>query len=304
MSAILAFYVSTLLLLAPLLACVGVGTYWGKRSLPFSPNFLSMLVTSVSTPALVFHTLTSTELENQVLMEIGSVTALALFLSAVLCALALRISGLPVRALVQTAAFPNAGNMGLPLAYLAFGAQGFSAAIVFFAICAFVQNTIAVRLLPGAGVKGAWKAPVLVASVAAVACRVLDLSVPQWIMESAQLLGSLTVPLMLISLGYALSSIPAKGLRSGATVATLRLVIGALAGFSAGWVLGLDAGMRGLITLQMTMPCAVMSYIFATRYTDQGDVSAGAVLLSTVGFIALSPLILAMVGAPLPGATP
>src|SRR5690606_6422756 len=109
---------------------------------------------------------------------------------------------------------------------------------------------------------------------------------------------------MLISLGYALSSIPARGLQSGAKVATLRLSIGALAGFLAAWMLGLDADMRGLIILQMTMPCAVMSYIFATRYTDQGDVSAGAVLLSTVGFIVLSPLILAMVGAPLPSAAP
>lgn len=304
MSAILAFYVSTLLLLAPLLACVGVGAYWGKRDLPFSPNFLSLLVTTVSTPSLVFHTLTSTQLENQVLMEIGTVTVLALFLSAVLCALALRILGLPVRALMQTAAFPNAGNMGLPLAHLAFGAQGFSAAVVFFAVCAFVQNTIAVRLLPGAGLKGAWKAPVLVASVAAVACRLLDVPVPQWVMESVQLLGSLTVPLMLISLGYALSSIPARGLQSGATIAAMRLAIGAFAGFSAAWLMGLNADMRGLITLQMTMPCAVMSYIFATRYTDQGEVSAGAVLLSTVAFIILSPAILAMVGAPLSAATP
>src|SRR5690606_4138917 len=158
--------------------------------------------------------------------------------------------------------------------------------------------------LPGAGIKGAWKAPVLVASVAAVLCRAFSLPVPQWVMESVQLLGSLTVPLMLISLGYALSSIPARGLKSGGMVATLRLVIGALAGFSAAGMLGLGGDMRGLLVLQMTMPCGVRSYIFATRYTDQGDVSAGAVLLSRLGFIVLSPLILAMVGAPLSGATP
>src|SRR5690606_12595764 len=119
-----------------------------------------------------------------------------------------------------------------------------------------------------------------------------------------QLLGSLPVPLMLMSLGYALSSIPVRGLQSGATIAVMRLAIGAFAGFSAAWLMGLSADMRGLITLQMTMPCAVMSYIFATRYTDQGDVSAGAVLLSTVAFIILSPAILAMVGAPLSAATP
>ena len=111
-----AFYLSTLVLLAPLMTCVGVGIYWGKRDLPFSPNFLALLVTSVSTPALVFYTLVSTELDNDVLLEIGLVTALCLFVSALLCAAALRALGLPVRALMQTAAFPNAGNLGLPLA--------------------------------------------------------------------------------------------------------------------------------------------------------------------------------------------
>lgn len=295
------FYVSTLTLLAPMLSCVGVGVYWGRKQLPFSANFLALLVTSISTPALVFHTLVTTELNNAQLAEIGLYTVLMLAVACVLCALSLKLLGLPVRALMQTAAFPNSGNLGLPISMLAFGAQGFSAAIVFFAVCAFIQNTIGVRTLPNAGVKGAWRSPVLVASLAAVAARMSGFDLPHWVVESARLLGSVTVPLMLISLGYALSSIPMSGMRTGSVVGGLRLILGPLSAWLVGWALNLSDEMRGVLMLQMAMPCAVLSYMFATRYTDQGEVSAGAVLVSTVGFVLLAPVILIMVGASIPG---
>lgn len=301
MPALFAFYLSTLVLLAPMLTCVGVGLYWGKRQLPFSANFLALLVTSVSTPALVFHTLVTTELDNAVLLELGGLSVLVLFVCAVVCGIALYLLRLPVRALLQTAAFPNSGNLGLPMSMLAFGPDGFSAAIVFFAVCAFVQNTIGVRTLPGAGAAGAWRSPVLIASVLAVLVRVFDASLPGWALESVQLLGSLTVPLMLISLGYALSSIPMSGMRTGSVVAMLRLVLGFATTWAVTWALGLSATLQGVVVLQMTMPCAVLSYMFATRYTDKGEISAGAVLVSTVAFLLLSPLILVLVGAPISG---
>src|SRR5690606_37883877 len=112
---------------------------------------------------------------------------------------------------------------------LAFGEVGFSAAIIFFAVAAFLQNTVGLRKLPGAGALGAWKSPVLVASLAAVGCRVLGVPLPHWLLDSVSLLGSLTVPLMLISLGYSLASIPASGLRTGSVLAVLRLTIGPVA---------------------------------------------------------------------------
>src|SRR5690606_18841589 len=100
-----------------------------------------------------------------------------------------RALGLPVRALMQTAAFPNAGNLGLPLAQLAFGQAGLSAAVVFFAVCSFTQNTIGIRTLPGAATGGAWRSPVLVAALAAVLCRALAIPLPHWVLDSAKLVG-------------------------------------------------------------------------------------------------------------------
>lgn len=292
MPSLITFYLSTLALLAPLITCAGVGLYWGKRQLPFSANFLALLVTSVSTPSLVFSTLYSTSLDNRTLLDIAIAVTLALLLAMLLCALALKLLGLPLRALLQTATFPNAGNLGLPLSLLAFGEAGFSAAVAFFAISSFMQNTLGVRTLPDGRQAASWRSPIVVASFTAVACRLLDLSLPEWLLESTRLLGTLTVPLMLVSLGYALSSIPASGLRGGSVVAALRLVIGLASGWAVTWLLGLSPLLSGVVILQMTMPCAVLSYMYASRYTNKAEISAGAVLVSTVAFLLLSPFLL------------
>src|SRR5690606_41570905 len=102
-------------------------------------------------------------------------------------------------------------------------------------------------------------------------------------------------------LGYALASIPASGIRAGSLIGGMRLAIGAASAWLVTTLLGLSDDLQGLFILQMTMPCAVMSYMYATRYTDKGETSAVAVLGSTAAFFALSPVIMAAEGAPIPG---
>ena len=65
MAAIALFYFSTLVLMLPLLSCVGIGALWAKRDLPFGGSFITTLVTSVTTPALVFHTFVTTHLDDR-----------------------------------------------------------------------------------------------------------------------------------------------------------------------------------------------------------------------------------------------
>ncbi|WP_454672957.1 AEC family transporter [Achromobacter pestifer] len=292
MLAIAQFYLSAIVLMLPLLTCVGIGVFWGKRDIPFGGTFITTLVTSVTTPALVFHTFVTTHLDDRALADVAVATLLALLLCAVVGALLLKVWKLPVRTLLPTAFLPNAGNLGLPISQLAFGDAGLSVAVAFFAVNSFVMHTIAVRLLPGVNTKGSWKSPILLASVVAVALRMLHIPVPDWLIETARMLGAVTVPLMLLSLGHALALIPSNGLRDGAKVGAIRLGVGLAAGLVVVWVLDLEPVLAGALTLQMAMPCAVVSYMYAKRYTPLGDTAAGAVLVSTVVFLLLAPLML------------
>ena len=292
MLAITQFYLSAIVLMLPLLFCVGIGVFWGKRDIPFGGAFITTLVTSVTTPALVFHTFVTTQLDDRALADVAAATLLALLLCALVAALLLKVCKLPVRTLLPTAFLPNAGNLGLPISQLAFGDAGLSVAVAFFAVNSFVMHTIAVRLLPGVNTKGSWKSPILLASVVAVGLRMLHIPVPEWLIETARMLGAVTVPLMLLSLGHALALIPSNGLRDGAKVGTIRLGVGLAAGLAVVWALDLEPVLAGALTLQMAMPCAVVSYMYAKRYTPLGDTAAGAVLVSTVVFLLLAPLML------------
>jgi predicted permease len=292
MLAIAQFDLSAIVLMLPLLSCVGIGLFWGKRDLPFGGNFITTLVTSVTTPALVFHTFVTTHLDDRALADVAAATLIALLLCALISAALLKAWKLPVLSLLPTAFLPNAGNLGLPISPLAFGDAGLSVAVAFFAVNSFVMHTIAVRMLPGVNTKGSWKSPILLASVVAVALRLLHVPVPAWIIETARMLGAVTVPLMLLSLGHALALIPSNGVRDGAKVAAIRLVVGLGTGLAVVWALNLEPVLAGALTLQMAMPCAVVSYMYARRYTPLGDTAAGAVLVSTVVFLLLAPLML------------
>ena len=292
MMAFFGLYSSAFAMLAPLIGIVGIGVVWAKRDYPFAGSFITVLVTSVTTPALVFHTLVTTDLPSETLLLIVGSTVGALALGAAISVLILKCLGMPVRKLLLLAAFPNAGNLGLPLTQMVFGDEGLSASIAFFAVSSFLMHTLGVRSLPGAHAAGAWKSPILLACLAAALVRLTGVDVPVWLLDMTRILGAVTVPLMLISLGHALALIPTNSLRTGAVVGTIRLSVGLFVGYVMVAFLPLSPQLNGALAMQMTMPCAVVSYMYIRRYTDQHEVAAGAVMVSTVLYVVLLPFLI------------
>lgn len=205
---------------------------------------------------------------------------------------------LPVRTLTAAATFPNAGNLGLPVAYLVFGEVGMAVAITFFAVNSVVQHTLGVWFTSRGGAQGQrWPKGVAIACVLALAARATEMPIPQPVLESARLIGSLAVPLMLLSLGHALATVSRRGLGRGAVLGTIRLLAGLLGGAAVINLLGLPPLTAAVVALQLVMPVAVVSAIYVQRFSSEGDVAAGAVLVSTVVFLALCPLLIALAGS-------
>lgn len=293
-------YLAVGTMLMPVFVCIAVGIGWGHRKLAYPGMFVSTLVTMVATPALVFHTLVTTRLAPGTVVSVALAAVLGIALMGVLSAIVLRIAGFPVRTLIPTATFPNAGNLGLPLSQLAFGDAGLSVAVAFFSVTSFLQHTVGVYLLTAhKGGKSGLISPVVLAAVSAVILRVADLPVPGWIIESTRMLGSLTIPLMLISLGYTLATISFSSIREGFMLGMIRLGVGVVGGTAVVKLLGLPPEVAGVTLFQMMMPVAVINYMYAQRYTDHGDTTAGSVVASTACFLLLCPLALWYAGAPL-----
>ncbi len=171
---------------------------------------------------------------------------------------------------------------------------GLAVAVIFFACCTLLQHTVGVWMLSRGSdsVSASWPRGVAIACLAAVALRAGDVAMPEPVLASARLVGSLTVPLMLLSLGHALVTVSHAGIRRGSLLGAIRLASGAAAGWVVGRLLGLPPLVAGVIALQLVMPVAIVNYLYAERFTRHGDIAAGAVLSSTVVFVVLSPLLL------------
>lgn len=293
----LGVYLRLATLLLPVICCAAVGAAWAVRKKAYPAQFVATLATVVSTPALVFYTLVTTRLNDAQLLEAGGASLLGLAAAALLSSVALRSMKMPVATLAPAATFPNAGNLGLPIAQFAFGDTGFAVAIAFFAINSVVQHTLGVWVT-SRGVDHAprWPKGVIVACLLAVAFRTFGVALPGPVIESARLVGSLAVPLMLLSLGHALASVSRAGIRQGALLGAIRLVAGVLAGALVVHALHLPPLVAGVLTLQLAMPVAVVSSIYVQRFSSHGDVAAGAVLVSTAAFVVLCPLLIWFAG--------
>ncbi len=297
----LSAYVQLLALLTPVIACAGIGAVWAAKKIDYPSRFVSVLVTSVATPCLVFSTLVTTRLDNAVLLQVSGTALAALITMGLVAAVLLRACKLSLRGFLPAAVFPNAGNLGLPLSQLTFGDDGLAVAVTIFAVFSLVQHTLGVAYLAWVNPKkeGAIRTfpyGATVVAVLAVCVRVFEWQVPVAILKSAQLVGSLSIPLMLISLGHALMTVSHRGVKEGAWLAGVRLSVGLLASAALVSMLDLPPMVNSVLVLMMGMPVAVVSFMYADRLTHHGETVAGAVLVSTLVFVVLSPLLMGWAG--------
>lgn len=205
----------------------------------------------------------------------------------------LRVAGLSQRSFLPALIFPNSGNMGLPLCYLAFGDVGLAMAIGVFTVYCAAQFTLGISIASGqVSLPALARVPLLYAVPLALAFLLSGTTPPAWINATTRLLGDLTIPMMLITLGVSLASLRVSRLPRSLALAATRLVMGFVVGLSVATVLGLDGVARGVLIVQATMPVAVFNYLFAERYRTAPAEVAGMVVLSTVMSFATLPLLL------------
>ncbi|WP_020593754.1 AEC family transporter [Kiloniella laminariae] len=280
-------------IIAPVLICIAIGFIWAKAGRKFDTPMVTFLVTYFSTPALVFYTLSTVDLSLDALFAMGGAAVAANILFAVLGAACLSIAGLSQRTFLQSLTWPNVGNIGLPLCLLAFGEEGLALAIGFFAVYVVIQLTIGVAFVSGQfTAKSLISMPIIPATVIAMVILVWGISVPQWILSTTKLIGDLTIPLMLITLGVSLASLKVVNVTRSIWLALFRLGIGFAVGLAVSWGLDLEGVARGVVILQCALPVAVFCYLFAQLYNRQPEEVASLVVISTTLSIASLPVLM------------
>ncbi len=280
-------------IVAPVFICAGIGFAWDKFGPRYDVELVTSLVTTVGAPCLVFHTLANLQVDRTAFATIVGAAVAALIVSMAAGALVLKLARLPQRSFLPAMVFPNVGNIGVPLNYLAFGDLGLALAIGVFTVYVVGQFTFGVAIASGTvSLKALARLPLLYALAAALVFMITGTVPPEWVNATTDLLGGLTIPLMLITLGISLARLKVASVPRSLGLSVLRLVMGFAIGIALATALGLEGAERGVLIIQMSMPVAVFNYLFAQRYNTAPEEVAGMVVISTALSFASLPLLL------------
>jgi len=280
-------------ILAPVFISVCIGFFWARSGKPYDTGLITSIVTYFGTPCLLFYSLSAVELHPQALFAMGLAAISANIAFILIGGLILAVFHLPQRTYLQALSFPNIGNVGLPLCYLAFGKEGLTLGITFFAIYVVFQMTIGVAFVSGSfSPKALFKMPIIPATILAAFFLFTGTRVPEWLYNTTKLIGDLTIPLMLFTLGVSLSRLKVQRLNIPIYLSLLRLGMGFGVGVTLVSLMNLSGPAAGVVVLECSMPAAVFCYLFAQKYDQQPEEVAGLVIISTIFGFFLMPVLL------------
>lgn len=281
--------------IAPVFLIAALGYGWARLGLPFEPKMLTPLIMYVGAPSLILSTLTRLKVSAAAFGEVAGAAALAVLLFLVIGWAVLRAFDLPIRTYLPGLTLPNVGNMGLPLCLLSFGEVGLGYGIAIFTVLALAQFTVGVAINSGTfNPLSLVRTPLIWAVAVALVLMSTETSPPAFIQSTLNVLGGMTIPLMLMALGVSLSTLKVSSVWRSVLLGAFRIVMGFSVGLALVALFGLEGAARGAVIIQCSMPVAVFNFLFAAHYDNRPEEVAGLVVISVAQSFLTLPLVVAV----------
>jgi predicted permease len=277
-------------IILPVFSIIALGWLYARRAKPDMAvvNRISM---NLLAPALVFSALASKDFDlaaNRWLI-VGSVGVV--LGSGLLAWPFARLMRLSPRTFVPPMMFNNCGNMGLPLAVLAYGNAGFSPMVALFTISNLLHFTLGVWIIDHHAKFGTLlRNPIVVATVLGFAFAVVHPPLPDWLAVAIKLVGDALIPMMLLSLGVRLCEAAFGDWHVGLVGALVCPLTGIAIAALLASVLDLDATQQGLLILFGSLPPAVLNFMVAEQFRQEPGKVASIVLIGNLLSVVFVPV--------------
>ncbi len=282
-------------IVAPVFLLAAIGYVWVRGlGWNYDVEFVTRLSMTLAIPCLIFMALMRSEVDPAVLRDTVLATIVAYGAVALVSWALVALAGFDMATYWAPMTFGNTGNIGLPVALFAFGQAGFDFAVVIFAVMAIMSFTFGVWVVAGGGSPvTALKEPLVWGAVLGIVFMLTGWTVPDWMGNTLDMIGQIAIPLMLVTLGVAISRLQPRSLGRAVWMSALKLVICVSVPLGVGLWFGLPRLALGVLVLQVATPVAVTSYMLATKYRAKADEVAGLVMVSTLISVVAIPVILA-----------
>ena len=260
------------------------------RKIPVGP--VNQITLYLLTPALIFTLLVQQRIPASASVRIVGamvVTTALIMVISVLLSKVLRHDRAMGGAFMLSTAFPNAGNLALPVLLLAFGEEGLAVGVIVFVTQAIMGQSLGVFIAAGSqmnrmeSLKQVFKLPAIYGIIAALLVRLLGVELPFVILQPIKLLSQAAIPVMLVVLGCQLAGeLRLDSLLSLAAALLVRLVVSAPLAYGATLLFDLDALSQSVVVIVCAMPVAVFTTILATEFRANPRFVTNAVVTSTL----------------------
>ena len=283
----------------PIFAIIGAGyayARWKRQHGGIDMAFANQLNMDVFVPALVFAALASKSFDLGTYWKLAVGAAIVVLGSGLLSWPLARLLKEKPNTFVPPMMFTNSGNMGLPLAVLAFGEAALPAAVMLFFVENILHYSLGTWMLDHhARLANLWRVPVIAASLAGLAFSLSGAEVWPPLHLAIKLMGDVSIPLLLFSLGVRLTDSAFKDLRLGIIGAVACPASGMLLAWLGAMALELPAQQAAMLLVFGALPPAVLNFVFAERYRQEPEKVASIVMVGNLGSLLFVPLALALV---------
>lgn len=287
---------------APVFLIVFLGFGLKRRGL-INNNFISLsskIVFSVAAPALIFESLSRTDLVITFsLKQIGFVylSILFFFVLSWLISLALSKNGRDRGSFIQGSFRSNFAIVGFALIANLFGQSALGKAAILLAfvmplynVLAIIALTVPVKKEKQLGIKQTLfeiiTNPLIVATIVAIPFSYFNIELPQFLTTTVNSLAAITLPLALLGIGGSLDfeSIK-KDSRLALTATMLKIVIIPATITYLAFHLGFSGEDLGVMYMLFATPSAIVSFVMAEAMGCNSELAGNIIVMTTLGSI-------------------
>ncbi|WP_431028755.1 AEC family transporter [Lysinibacillus sp. LZ02] len=283
--------------------------YIAHKKLKFDIKSISSVSIYILSPCLAFRSFYS----NPITLEYVYIITGCLVMAGILLLLALFASKLlkssysERSAIILSTVFMNSGNYGAPIILFAYGETAFSYAVIILVLHSLLMNTLGIFFAALGGkenyttkeaISNVLHMPVIYTVFLAVTFNLLHIKVPEFITNGVYLLADATIPIVMLILGMQLASISIKKVKYlYVNIAVIiRMIISPIIAAIVIHYFPISELAKLVFILQMAMPSAANTTMYALRYDTEADLVAFTTFITTLLSIITVPITLSILG--------
>ena len=288
-------YIKLFEVLFPVFFVVGIGYYLGKTNPKIDTTFITSFAANIGTPAMVIYAITSTGINFEIFRDYFWYYLLAIGLFALVGIFTLYL--LKTKDIVRELPpliFPNTGNMGLPICMFAYGSKGLGVSASITSLIILCHFTLGVFLADRKfNLNVILKNPPFYAIIFSAIMLFYGIKMPVFVVNTTEWLMYVTIFLILMSLGIALTRLKVFSLSNALISSFTRMIIGPAIGFLLIFIFDLKGFVAGVLLIQCSMPSAVLNYLVGSIYSPKKivDSIASTIVVSTLISFVTIPIV-------------